>query len=614
MNRHKPVSGWQLLWRLMRYTPRLYAIDSLFWILIMGLPAVPGLMIREFFNALSQPSRGSDSAWFWVALLLATGLGRIAVLFAGRFTKSQHRFTVSSLVRRNLWEQILNRPGAAPLMVMRRPAQTVSPGEVISYFRDDIDQIEDNVASVSEITGSGLFALGAIALLLTVNARITVLVFLPLIGMVAIVKQAETRIKRYRRAGRQATEQVTGLVGEIFSAVQAIQVAAAEETVLAQLQQVNECRRQMMVRDQILTGLLDSMFQNMVSLGTGLILIVASQSMQAGGEALTVGDFALFVYSLSFVTDFLYFFGQFIALYKHTEVAFERMAGLLPETPIEALVTPTPLYLPDLRGRQPPLPPVPQPHRDEKDCLQELRVENLTYTYPGSSRGIQNISFSLRRGSLTVITGPVGASKTTLLRVLLGLLPRQSGSLFWNDRPILNPAVFFVPPRSAYTPQIPQLFSSSLQENLLLGLEPDPHILDQAIHLAVFEQDLAAMPEGLDTLVGPRGMRLSGGQLQRAAATRMFVRQPELLVFDDLSSALDVETEEKLWQRLFSLRSDSSGDGRAMEWTPTCLVVSHRPSLLRRADQILVLQGGQVAGQGSWEELQQTHPELLHLG
>lgn len=614
MNRHKPISGWQLLWRLMRYTPRLYAIDSLFWILITGLPVVPGLMIREFFNALSQPSQENDSAWFWVVLLLATGLGRIAVLFAGRFTKSQHRFTVSSLVRRNLWDQILARPGAEALTVKGKPDQTVSPGEVISYFRDDIDQIEDNVAGVSEITGSGLFALGAIAVLLTVNAQITVLVFLPLVGMVAIVKQAETRIKRYRRAGRQATEQVTGLVGEIFSAVQAIQVAAAEETVLAQLQQVNERRRQMMVRDQLLTGLLDSAFQNMVSLGTGFILIVASQFMQADGKALTVGDFALFIYSLSFVTDFLYFFGQFIALYKHTEVAFERMEGLLPGTPVQAFVAPTPLHLPDLSGRQPPLPPVPQPRRDEQDFLQELRVEHLTYTYPGSHRGIQDISFTLRRGSLTVITGPIGAGKTTLLRTLLGLLPRQSGSLFWNGSPILDPATFLVPPRSAYTPQIPQLFSNSLQENLLLGLEPDSQILDQAIHLAVFERDLVAMPEGLETLIGPRGMRLSGGQIQRAAATRMFVRQPELLVFDDLSSALDVETEQKLWQRLFSLPSNPNLDGQATLWTPTCLVVSHRPALLQRAEQILVLQGGQVVGQGSWKELRQTHPDLLHLG
>jgi len=108
-------------------------------------------------------------------------------------------------------------------------------------------------------------------------------------GMVAIVQKAETRIKQYRRAGRQATQQVTGLVGEMFTAVQAIQVAGAETTVLNQLRQVNERRRQMMVQDKLLTAILNSMFQNMVSIGTGLILLLTSQSMQAGVGTLTVG-------------------------------------------------------------------------------------------------------------------------------------------------------------------------------------------------------------------------------------------------------------------------------------------------------------------------------------
>ncbi len=105
------------------------------------------------------------------------------------------------------------------------------------------------------------------------------------------------------------------------------------------------------------------------------------------------------------------------------------------------------------------------------------------------------------------------------------------------------------------------------------------------------------MPEGLETLVGPRGARLSGGQLQRAGATRMLVRQPELLVFDDLSSALDVETEQQLWSQIFPT-------------TPTCLVVSHRRMVLERADQILVLSNGQVIAQGTFEALQATCTEL----
>ncbi|MEZ4677835.1 MAG: ABC transporter ATP-binding protein [Caldilineaceae bacterium] len=556
------------VWRLARFWPGLYAASHLFYIGYTLSLAFSGLILRAFFDRIA----GEPGAYPILALVgLQLGNSALAMMGLGGanfLTFVPFRHAVRALFFHNIFVRILERPGAQPL------PSGEPVGGVLNTLRDDTQQIFAFDIELADLFGFGLTAVVAVSAMVQVSVPITLGVFAPLLAIVLIAQRLQTRVETYRVASRTTSSAVAGAIGDIFGAVQAIQVNNAEERVLAHFRKLNAARRQAVVRDRLLSQLVTALADNTVVIGTALVLLFSAREIQAG--RFTVGDFALFVAYIWPITVLLQNIANQIILYQQSKVAIGRLQTLMQGAPPQQLLAHHPI---DLRG---PLPTLPAIARTATDTLQRLEVRGLTYRYPqAATAAIHDINFHFTAGTVTVITGEIGSGKTTLLRVLLGLLPSDSGEILWNGQPVADPAGFFVPPRVAYTPQTPRLFSESLRDNILLGLPDEPDQVQTALEQAIFAPDLATMPDGLATLVGPRGMRLSGGQVQRAAAARMFVRGPDLLVFDDLSSALDGETERLLWERLF-----------AGEQKPTCLVVSHREAVLARADQVLVMKNG----------------------
>jgi len=226
-----------------------------------------------------------------------------------------------------------------------------------------------------------------------------------------------------------------------------------------------------------------------------------------------------------------------------------------------------------------------------------IAVTSLSFAYPDEPERmvLKGLTATIPAGSVVGLFGRTGSGKSTLLRLLARLYNPPPGSILVDGVDLISINLASWRQRLAVVPQRPFLFSDAIEANVALEADPDEELVRRAMSLAALDPDLEVLPDGMQTVVGERGIMLSGGQRQRVALARGLYRGGDLLILDDVLSAVDHQTEAQLVETVADL-------ARRPE-APTVLIASHRLSALRHCDTVLVLDGGRLADSGPHREL-----------
>ncbi|WP_423461863.1 ABC transporter transmembrane domain-containing protein [Promicromonospora sp. MS192] len=540
----------------------LFIADMSVGIVFFLCAVIPGLALREFLNELPDQTTG------WVIPLapLLAYLGFKAAEAVGAASwmavDTVFRFRIYNDVRIRLTERLLRRPGALP--------PPVATGDILSRYREDTVEVAEVLGKrgLQLVTSSVVTSTVTLAFLFSISLHITVLAVLPTLGIAVLAFGVSRRIKELQHRTRQTAGDVSAFLRDAFDGIETVKVNGSSHHFVERVRAINDRRRQAAVLNGFFSGVLTSSQAVVVLIGTALVMWISADEIDRG--AFYVGDFAYFVYALGSFGTLVNAIGQFVSKYQRFSVTGERLREILPSKMLRDLVEQTPK----------PIAPAPTTEMlaigsqgvgpgTEKAVLE---VRDLCYRHPNGMPVVQDFNLTARAGELVVITGRAGAGKTTLLRAIQGTLPRSSGSVSVRGQ-TLPAGVAMAPPFMSLTPQTPHVFSDSLAANVLLGRPSSD--LGHALVVSTLDLDVARMPGGADVEIGPRGHRLSGGQLHRLAAARMLAHPADVLIIDDLSASLDVHTEHRLLRNLRCAARES-----------VLIVVSNRPTVIALADQI----------------------------
>ena len=455
----------------------------------------------------------------------------------------------------------------------------------LSYFQhtktgDLMSRLTNDLASVREMLGIGavaaldgaLLILAALPLMIGIDPWLTLWSLLSLPGITLLVLGFGNRIHRGYREVQQFLGRVSIFVQENLAGIRVVQAHAQEANQLRRFTDLSaEYMRKNLVTAR-LSGLLWPLMAVFSGLAAAIVLWLGGRRVLTG--QLTIGQFVQFNGYLAMLTWPVMAIGYVVNLYQRGTSALARLVEIL-ETP----VAPGYLTREDRRPRR---------------LRGEIQIRGLSFRYGLEGPWVlRDVSLTIPAGSRCAIVGEVGAGKSTFVNLIPRLFEAPEGTLFLDGRDIRTIPLSTLKASIGLVSQDIFLFSETIRENILFGRQ-DATVedLEEAARVAALLPSIQEFADRFDTLLGERGVRLSGGQKQRTALARALIKNPPILILDDAFSSVDVQTEERILSEL-----KAAMEGR------TTILISHRISTLKDADQIVYLKDGRIAERGTHQEL-----------
>tara|TARA_B100000965_G_scaffold89662_1_gene72830 strand:+ start:41135 stop:43036 length:1902 start_codon:yes stop_codon:yes gene_type:complete len=452
--------------------------------------------------------------------------------------------------------------------------ETRQTGNLMSVLSADVAQLEDIISdSTTSIIRIFTTLITAFVILYWMSPTLCMILFGPLIMIVPMVIWFSTRVQRKYRKQRESTGGIIAILENVLSGITIVQAYNATSFESRRVEKQSGNYRDQAVQAAFIRNRFIPGFHIVAGISFGLLVSAGGWLMNSG--QISVGQFVTFLLISTRMTMPLWILGMLLNQLQKGEAASRRVFAVIDLQPS--------IY--DREGAVPLEAPI-----------SSISFDNVSFAYPSSEYNVLNgINMVASSGQFIGVMGHTGAGKSTILKLIERFYEPQSGKVLINNTDINEFSIESVRAKIGFVSQDPFLFYGTIGDNVSYARDVEESEIFNALELAGASEFISQLPNGLDTMVGDRGVMLSGGQRARISLARALLKDPDLLILDEASAALDAETERRIQQSLF--------DGSSGKKQRITIAVAHRLATIRNADEIIAMVDGAIVERGKHEEL-----------